>query len=103
MREQRGERERGRKRREEREGRGERMASGMVTFSMESKAVTMPSTTGNPPFVSTGEWRPLALVTAALATVVVAALPSATNHTCSPTPTSLAFLRIVQHEAPTGR
>ena len=68
-----------------------------VTFSIESKDVTTPSTTGKPPRVSTGEWSPwpcdlemaVTLVEVALPFVEVRPLALAT-HSVSPTWRSLA-------------
>mmetsp|Transcript_17417 Transcript_17417/g.44621 ORF Transcript_17417/g.44621 Transcript_17417/m.44621 type:complete len:212 (-) Transcript_17417:457-1092(-) len=75
-----------------------------VTFSNESKDVTMPSTTGKEPDDRTGECKPAALVADIAVTVCVMALaPAPAAQTRSPTATSLAFLSVEQHAAPTGR
>ena len=73
------------------------------TLSIESNAVTMPSTTGKEPWVSTGEWRPVAFVLAIETIVVGTALPSLMVQMVSPTRTSLVSLRVAQHSDPTGR
>ena len=52
---------------------------------MLSKDVTMPSTTGKPPLVSTGEWRPAACTEVLAVTVVAMTVPSFTTHIVWPT------------------
>lgn len=84
-----------------------------ITLSNESKAVTIPSTTGMPPLVRTGEWRPWAFVLVFAISVIGemscephASSPEAaalTTQTVSPTVTSAAFLSVEQHDWPTGK
>ena len=80
-------------------------ASAVLTTSIESNAVTKPLTTGRPPCVSTGEWRPTSETEEIEATFCATGSGRELDmiHTMSPTTTSFAFLSVEQHLAPTAR
>jgi len=73
------------------------------TLPIESNEVTTLLTTGKPPCVSTGEWRPLPWAMVILATLTGIRTPMLTTWIVSPTVTSFDFLSVEQHTEPTGR
>eukprot|EP00900_Chrysochromulina_parva_P026975 jgi/Chrpa1/8911/Chrysochromulina_OHIO_Genome00004051-RA len=70
---------------------------------MESKAVTMLSTSGKCPFVITGECSPFLLTVAILFTAEGTAAPVVEeSHMVSPSSISFAVLKVAQQDGPIG-